>query len=98
MPAYIYIYIYIYIYAWLECRYKTCFSYWTIPRTGGSSAMQSRAPSPWLVLWYGMVSHWGPSIKNVRRDGGGGLVKWGHVRTGGGVEDLADVRKLVLFF
>ena len=30
---------------------------------------------------------------------GGGLVKCGHMRTGGeGVKDLADVRKLVLFF
>ena len=37
----------------------------------------------------------GPSIKHVRRDGGRGL---GQMRTGKGVEDLADVRKLVLFF
>ena len=40
----------------------------------------------------------GPSIKDVRRDGGGGLVKCGHMRTEEGVKDLADVRKLVLFF
>ena len=35
----------------------------------------------------------GPSIKDVRRDGGG--VKCGQ---GVGVKDLAEVRKLVLFF
>ena len=36
----------------------------------------------------------GPFIKDVRRDGG-----FGQMRTGGrGVKDLADVRKLVLFF
>ena len=39
----------------------------------------------------------GPSIKDVRRDGRGGLVKCGHMRTGG-IKDLTDVRKLVLFF
>jgi len=37
----------------------------------------------------------GPSIKDVRRDGGGGLITCGQ---GEGVKDLADVRKLVLFF
>ena len=35
---------------------------------------------------------WGPSIKDVRRDGGRS------VKCGQGVEDIADVRKLVLFF
>ena len=36
----------------------------------------------------------GLSINDVHRDGGGGLVKCGQ----GGVKDLANVRKLVLFF
>ena len=40
--------------------------------------------------------HKGPSIKDVRRDGG--FVKCGHMRTGGGVKGLADVRQLVFFF
>src|SRR6218665_949899 len=42
-----------------------------------------------------ILSPLGPSIEDVRRDGGGGLVKCGQ---GEGVEDLADVRKVVLFF
>ena len=42
--------------------------------------------------------HKGPSIKDVSRDGGGDF--WSHADRGGGggVKDLADVRKLVLFF
>ena len=35
----------------------------------------------------------GPSINDVRRERRG----FGHMRTGGGVKDLADVRKLVLY-
>jgi len=43
-------------------------------------------------------SHKGPSIKVVRTDGEGGLVKCGHLRTEGeGVKDLADVHKMALF-
>src|SRR6218665_1823520 len=38
----------------------------------------------------------GPSIKDVRRDGGGGMVKCRHLRAGEG-KDLADVRKMALF-
>jgi len=44
--------------------------------------------------------------KNVAYEGhggrpqrrGGGLIKCGHMRTGDGIKDLADVRKLVLFY
>ena len=39
-------------------------------------------------------TYYGPSIKDIRRDGGKGF---GQMRPWG-VKDLADVRKLVLFF
>ena len=42
-------------------------------------------------------SHMGPPIKDVRRDGGFGQMRT-HADRGRGVKDLADVRKLVLFF
>ena len=35
----------------------------------------------------------GPSIKDVRTDGGGGMVKCGHMRIGEVVKDLADVAR-----
>src|SRR6218665_555977 len=45
------------------------------------------------------VCNKGPSIKDVRGDGGGGV--WSNTDTcgqgGRGIEDLSDVRKLVLF-
>ena len=47
-----------------------------------------------MAPWRGFYLHQGLSIKDVHREGEGG---YGQMRTGGGVKDLADVRKMALF-